>query len=294
MTVEATVSGWTGPSSATEQEKQERTERMIKQAITARPALADASISVFAKGSYANGTNVRVESDVDIAVQCHEVFFWEEAEPGAHPPISGYEGLWTPAHLREGVTAALRTGFPDQVDTTGSTAIKVHSGTARIDADVVPCFDYRFYLAGGTHREGNRIFLKSGGHADNFPAQNLENGRRKNVRTHLRYKDCVRIMKRLEVAMFADSVHREVPSFLVESLVYNCPDPLFARYSWTDRVREIIGHIWEKTQGDEPTPEGDRLLEVNECQFLFHPQQRWNRQDARDFAYAAWNYLDFG
>lgn len=69
MTLEDLLSGWTGPSSATEQDKQDRTERMIKDAIQAHEALGDCSLTVFAKGSYPNNTNVRVDSDVDIAVQ---------------------------------------------------------------------------------------------------------------------------------------------------------------------------------------------------------------------------------
>lgn len=293
MTTEATLSGWTGPSSATEQEKQERTERMVKQAIAAHSAFSGVSHSVYAKGSYPNGTNVRAESDVDIAIQCHEVLYWDEFETGTHSPGPNYEGPWTPAHWRREVTAALSAVFPGQLDTSGSTAIKVHSSSARVDADVVPCFNYRYYLP-GQYREGNRIFRTSGGHKDNFPTQNLENGRRKNVATNQRYKDCVRIMKRAEGAMVESNYHREVPSFLVESLVYNCPDDIFGRYSWIDRVKGIINHIWDKTQGDEPTEENERLLEVNKCKFLFHAAQGWSRTDAKDFAYAAWNYLDFG
>jgi tRNA nucleotidyltransferase (CCA-adding enzyme) len=72
LSLEDKLSGWTGPSSETEQDKQERTERMIRQAVDNHPAFKNCSPSVFAKGSYANNTNVKLDSGVDIAVQCHE------------------------------------------------------------------------------------------------------------------------------------------------------------------------------------------------------------------------------
>lgn len=44
MLSETTLSGWTGPSSATEQEKQERTERMVRAAIKDHPAFGSMSV----------------------------------------------------------------------------------------------------------------------------------------------------------------------------------------------------------------------------------------------------------
>ena len=88
MVSEDTLKGWTGPSSDTEQEKQERTERMVRQAIDARAAFDDCSLNIYTKGSYANNTNVRSDSDVDIAVQCQDLTYWEEQSEGAHPASS--------------------------------------------------------------------------------------------------------------------------------------------------------------------------------------------------------------
>ena len=79
--LESLLSGWTGPSSVTEQDKQDRTERMIRDAVSAHKPFEGCSLSAYAKGSYPNNTNVRTDSDVDIAVQCHDVFYWDEEEP---------------------------------------------------------------------------------------------------------------------------------------------------------------------------------------------------------------------
>ena len=100
MSLEEQLAGWTGPSSTTEQDKQERTERMVRQAIDAWPTLSAANLSIYAKGSYPNNTNVRTDSDVDIAVQCHDVVYWGEETPGVHTSSGAYTGPWTPAALR--------------------------------------------------------------------------------------------------------------------------------------------------------------------------------------------------
>ncbi|MFD8918888.1 hypothetical protein ACFV0Y_13875 [Streptomyces sp. NPDC059569] len=100
-------------------------------------------------------------------------------------------------------------------------------------------------------------------------------------------------MKRVENAMVAEGVHREVPSFFVECLVYNCPDSFFMELTWTKKVERVILHIWQELEGDEPAADSERWLEVSECKYLFHGAQDWNRQDGRDFVKAAWNYLGY-
>lgn len=264
---------------------------MIREAIKAHPAFQDYDFIVYAKGSYPNNTNVRTDSDVDIAVQCREAFYW-----GGTPKdtINPYTGTWTPPTLRSEVEKALRAKFPGQVDTSGSVAIGVATSSARVDADVVPCFTYREYFGGGGYREGTKIFKKTGGEIENFPQQHLTCGRAKNQRTNHNFKKVVRILKRVGNAMAVDRFHGEVPSFFVECLVYNCPDEIFSRSNWTDRIREMLVYIWNSTQGDNE-PAGDaRWLEVNRCKYLFYDGQPWNRRDARDFSKAAWNYLRFG
>jgi hypothetical protein len=291
MTVEETLSGWTGPSSPTEQDKQERTERMIREAVKQHPAFANCGLNVYAKGSYANNTNVHADSDVDIAVQCLDVLYWDQSAPGVYTPSGPYTGIWTPAKLRLELGAALKAKFPSQVDDSGTIAFQIKSSSARIDADVIPCFDYRYYFASGTNREGSKVFPKTGLSFENYPAQQLKSGTDKNTRTNTLYKKAVRVIKRIENAMLTNGKHREVPSYFMECLVYNCPDSVLMRSTWTERVKGILFHIWDGLQGDEPDSNADRWVEVNECKYLFSSSQKWARTDGRDFAKAAWNYL---
>lgn len=158
------------------------------------------------------------------------------------------------------------------------------------DADVVPCFSYRYYMTNG-YISGTKIFKTDGSNIVNYPNQQLENGVAKNNRTNYAYKKGVRLLKRIENAMAENRIFRELPSYFVECLAYNCPDSVYAASSWTECLRAMLYHIWDQLQGDEPST--GRWLEVNECYFLFHHEQKWNRSDGREFAKAAWNYIGF-
>jgi predicted nucleotidyltransferase len=289
--LEQQLSGWIGPSSDTEQDKQERTERMVREAVAEHAPFAQCGLRIYAKGSYANNTNVRSDSDVDIAVECIEAEYWGEAVSGARTIKSLYQGIWTPAKLRGELEAALEQKFPNSVDPSGSTAIRVHTSSARVDSDVVPCFSYRYYFAGGTSRVGTKIFKRDGKGVVNYPAQQLENGRVKNQRTDHAYKRTVRILKRIENAMVQSGASKPLASYFIECLAYNCPDSVFQGATWVGIVRSALVYIWNGLEGDEPADAALRWKEANDCFYLFHGNQPWTRASGIEFAQSAWNYL---
>lgn len=294
MVAEERLAGWTGPSSATEQDKQVRTERMIREAIDEHDGFDGyrSHFSVYAKGSYANNTNVKSDSDVDIVVECTDVCYWEEREPakGGHPASSPYTGPWTREKLREEVAAALKKKFPGSV-TEGSTAFEVDASSARVNADVVPSFTYKLYFADGSFRQGTKVFKKDGSAIVNYPKLQLERGKDKNVRTNGLYKKTVRILKRLENELVSKGLTEEVPSYLLECLIYNCDEDYFSRSTWRGTMQGCLAMIFNSTIGEEPT-EG-RWLEANGAKFLFHPNQKWTRSQVHKFASDAWDYMEF-
>lgn len=291
MSLEKQLSGWTGPSSDSEQEKQERTERMVREAINAHAPFAGCDLRVYAKGSYANNTNVRADSDVDIAVECANAIYWDEVDKGLHTPHSEYAGPWTPQKLRDELGSALAAKFKNEVDPSGSTALRVHSGSTRVDADVVPCFRFRYYVAAEECIAGTKIFKKDLSSIVNYPAQQLANGREKNRRTGYRYKKVVRILKRVGNLMDQAGMHEPPPSYFIECLPYNCPDTVYSGSNWTETVRAVLIYLRTGLEGEEPTNSEKRWLEVNECFYLFHPGQPWTRADGHAFSQAAWSYL---
>src|SRR5665647_452689 len=62
-----------------EDSKRDRTERQIRAALDASDALQGRPWRVYVKGSYANNTNVRLNYDVDIAVEYYGYFDFELA-----------------------------------------------------------------------------------------------------------------------------------------------------------------------------------------------------------------------
>lgn len=295
MVTEEQLAGWTGPSSATEQDKQERTERMIRQAIDEHDGFDGyrSDFSVYAKGSYANNTNVKSDSDVDIVVECHDQYYWEEHDPskGGHPsPRNPYTGPWTPEKLREEIAAALEKKFPGAV-TAGSTAFEVDASSARVNADVVPSFKYKLYFSDGSYRQGTKVFKKDGSSIVNYPKLQLDRGREKNVRTNGFYKKTVRILKRLENELVSKGLTEELPSYLLECLIFNCDEEYCSRSTWRGTMQGCLAQIFNSTIGDEP--DKDRWLEANGAKFLFHPSQKWTREQVHQFASDAWDYMEF-
>lgn len=263
---------------------------MVLDAIADHAPFDKCALRVYAKGSYANNTNVRADSDVDIAVECTEAVYWEQSQPGVHIPAGTYQGIWTPQKLREELTVALINKFEKGVDPSGSTAIRVHSSSARVDADVVPCFTYEYHFDKLNFLTGTKIFKVDNSTLVNYPAQQLANGKNKNLRTDLAYKKTVRILKRIENAL-AEKGAPALPSYFIECLAYNCPDAVFAEPSWTKTVREALVHIWNGLAGNEPAEQTARWREANGCVYLFHGAQSWDRAKGRAFAQGAWTYL---
>lgn len=302
MIHEAQLRQWTKPPSDSEDEKRDRTERMIRAAIDADAHLSSVGRRVFAQGSYANRTNVRNDSDIDIAVEYTDGCYTDVAHQDdqiakrAQASLPDYAGPFpTFRYYKQAVFNALVNYFGSHQVTWRNKCIEVAPSTVRLPADVVPCWSYRwFYSAGYSGRSHNGICI----YGDtgplrrivNYPDQHKANGIAKNTATGRSYKRVVRILKRVENAMVDAGAINPVPSFLIESLVYTTADSRFAHSEWRACVTDVLLHAYRATEGAEPSDEQRRLTEVNDIKFLFHPAQPWTRVQANEFAFKA---LDF-
>ena len=71
---------WTNPPSETEDEKLQNAERMVKDAINSDEKLCSMNITIFCQGSYANNTNIRLDSDIDVNVCYTDAFYYDLPE----------------------------------------------------------------------------------------------------------------------------------------------------------------------------------------------------------------------
>ena len=292
---EATFSSWGAPPSDTEQAKAENAERAVRKAIVTA-GLSD--IEVFAQGSYANRTNVRQDSDVDICVLYTGAFFPDYSlSEGLNGPVLGHSnGTYFYADFKNDVEAALVAHFGKPSVTRGKKAFDVHANTYRIDADVVPCFEHRRFM--GTPQSnwyqsppGTQLYPDDGGTIINWPRQNYANGVTKNKATGLRFKVVTRILKRLRYEMVDKGYEsaKPIPSYLIECLVWNVPDPSFGRAALKDDVQNALAHLWNETRVDESCK---KWGEINELKWLFIGQP-WTRSQVNTFLQAAWDYIGF-
>lgn len=297
---------WVQTSSSSEQDRMERAERMVVNAIDSHKPFDGyrSSFRIYAKGSYANQTNVRLDSDVDVVVESHHSYFHdfltpqiERATP-ADPGWSAYEGPWVPATWRAEVEAALKNYFgADEVDTSGEVAIMVkEKAGSRPSADIVPAFKFiRYDSPDRTVKvQGSKVFKKTSGEVVNYPSQQLKNGRDKNSqwRTNGRYKEFARALKNGENALVDARLMKAKPSYFMECLAYNVPDSDLTRSSDTSAwFRWALATLHNRLQPDEYDPE--RWVEPNELKYLFHSSQKWTVEDGRELTRTLWDYLEY-
>lgn len=288
---ESHLQSWTGRASDAEQARYDWTKDQIRQALRGGN-LERYDFAVYPKGSYPNHTNVVRDSDVDIAVELTELRRHEFIHSAAGMTIadlglSRYEGGYSLSAFKNDVQSALERQFGTAAVDRGNKAIHVRETSRSLKADVVVCQTLKSHhgRSSGDVRTGILIQPDSGREIHNFPKQHLDEGVRKNDATYRRFKRLVRIVKRLENEMVDNSVIKPVPSFLMESMVWNVPNPIFDKDTWNLRLQEALRHMFHADKSD--------WLEVNNIKYLFRAGQKWTEQQAVDFVRSAWHYMGY-
>jgi hypothetical protein len=292
------LANWTRPAFGNEEEKATYTERTIREAVQEHPLLSTLDIRVFAKGSFKNNTNVRRDSDVDVAVEYQGLIKLDYANGAnfADTGLDSYSGVFKDTGVgafKAAVGEAMRQAFgAGAVDGSGNRVFKVREGSRSLAADVIPCTTYRYYWPSGEYRQGIELILNrpDGKRQFNYPDQHYDNGVEKNLLTSKRFKRTVRILKNIEGQLVAAGEMPEVPSYFMECLAYNVSHGVYNNAdTWREIVRGVCAQIWGYSK--EPEPNVGRWLEVNGLKWLFHPEQRWTREDAQRFAEMAFGMV---
>jgi hypothetical protein len=190
---------------------------------------------IYLQGSYANATNIRADSDVDIV--CQLTSSWRrdidylstDEQLRYHGAFTSSDLSWTAFRLD--VLAVLRENFGSAVISEGSKCIKVSGSSSRLRADVLVAQEYRLYLkfpsqAEQSYVEGVTFWTSDGQQVINYPKFHRTFGQTKHAETGERYKGLVRTFKNARRRAVEDGLltHQIAPSYFVECLLYNLPN----------------------------------------------------------------------
>jgi hypothetical protein len=246
-----------------------------------------------AQGSYRYRTNVPGESDVDICALCKETFFFDLPQG----TVASQFSISTPAEYqypqyKDELTDALISHFGSAAVTRGNKAFDVRENTYRLEADVVPCFEYRLYRVDGSYIEGVAFNTDSGQFIVNWPLQNDVNGIKKNSLTGHQFKAAIRALKCMQYEMVENGLQdsQVLPSYLVQCLLWNVPNEDFNTGKMTGDIRNVLAYLYNNTRSDEQCREWG---EVNDIKYLFNTSQGWARQQVNDWTELAWQYIGF-
>ena len=299
---------WAKPPSKAEEAKGSNAAHLIGTALRSFDNLKSRDFSVLSCGSYRNNTNVKLDSDIDVAVVYNDAVYCQY--PPVGPPTSEMLGFkvaeYGMSHFRNDVEKALVAAFGRSNVVAGDKTINIRENTTRLDADVTPFLQHRCYtgqkLADGTWQFFEGAEMRPRGEQNkriiNWHQRHYDEGVKRNDATRRRFKRITRIIKRLRTEMSeagtkeARAASTTASSFLIECLVYNATDQCFniVEGSYYEDVKAVVRELWNSTKTDDSCR---GFLEVSRMKYLFHSIQPWTRSEAHVFLLHAWEHAEF-
>lgn len=201
---------------------------------------------VYLQGSYANDTNTRGNSDVDVICEMTSSVYSNRTEAENRALGIGV-GRHTLQQFRAALDRALSTYYgAGSVSFDGNKSIAVAAANGRLKSDVVPCLQYTEYNGNHVTRQGIKFYGRHNGvEYINYPKLHIERGQNKNSRqrTNGWYKPAIRMFKNARVtARELGYLGVDVPSHFVESLIFNVPDSAFGG-SYQDTFSTAVNYL---------------------------------------------------
>lgn len=295
MTVdENQLASWAKAPSETEEVKCQHTVERITNAIRSKFGY---DVSIFLQGSYKNRTNVRLDSDVDIAVR-HDGYcfskdnFLSDQEKKAF--WANFKSSdYTFSQFKDEIQECLEEKFSDGEVERKNKCVKVWKNSQRVNADVVPCFILERMKDAKTIGEaGIALIADSGGCISSFPEQHYDNGVGKNDSTNKKYKSLVRIIKNVRNQLVDDEMikEEEIPSFYLECLVWNISDSHFMKDSLWVSTRAVIATIYNDMMDLQ---KARNYAEVSDLKWLFRWKPKISPEQAKIFMQKAWDFIGY-
>lgn len=279
--------------------KAQYTYQQIQKALAASNVSQVKGCEIYLQGSYANSTNIRIDSDIDVVVQLNTTFAYgleRLTEPQktifhkVYPNTATYR--WS--DLRRDVINTLVSFFgAHKIDTSGNKSIKLIGDVNLSNVDIIPCLQYRNYNSFDINNqndfvEGMRFWtIKENTEVINYPKVHKRHGEDKNAqhRTDEMYKDTVRVVKHIRRRLVDEQSFdpKKAPSYFIESAIYNAPDTHFEG-NHQSALATVLDFLLRQCNAD-------RLVTVSHEHLLFGSDLwQWNKPDASDFLNAVEDY----
>ena len=290
---EETLKAWSKPASETEETRIANAIKMIKEAIQNYDNLKYKDIEIFVQGSYANNTNVRAKSDVDVCVMLKDTFYREYPDGYTKEHYGFTTGTNSFDEFRKDVINALKSKYGSENIKPGNKSIKMESTSYRVEADAVPAFQYRNYkiinsIDKNRFVEGIKFYSNTKNEVINYPKEHIESGKTKNTNTQRRYKRTARIFKRIRHQMIQEGipVKKCISSFLIESLLFNVSNNYFScDEPWNSKIQNIIAYIHNDKK--------ENYVEVSNRLKLFDDTKKWNIESVDKFLKQMYKFLGY-
>lgn len=291
---ESQLESFTKPISDTEEQRCKNMINMVKDAIrsyyeqTYDYKMKPENYEIFLQGSYANNTNVKQNSDVDICVMYKNVFRYRVPE-GCSLDGKYANSTLQYMELRNSIKQALIKKFGISRVVDKNKAIRISSNTYTTNADVVVAFQYRYYINQNNYKEGIAYTALDGTNVVNYPKIHIENGNKRNTETNYMYKKMVRVFKKIMYEMQEDNItiSKEAKGFVLECMCYDYPsDKLYSHIDtkYTDNLKNMIDYYLNNSMS--------YWKEVNEIKLLFGIDKGKSEKYYKDFISEMKRYIN--
>jgi len=228
---------WSHPGAI---DSSKKTYASVQYALGQSQRLALHSYEIFLQGSYGNDTNIRSDSDVDVAVVLNDAFRRNLSQLTASDLLLYNSSFSTATYafpqFRKDVLDQLNGYYGKALVIEGKNSIKLKPASGRLGADVIVSLEHRWYIRfNGLHDQsfvqGIAFDRTDGVSITNYPKLHSANCTAKHKATSSWFKPTVRIFKNMrrrlvEIGALANGI---APSYFIECLAYNVPNECFGR-----------------------------------------------------------------
>ncbi|MDD5628848.1 MAG: hypothetical protein PHU21_07280 [Elusimicrobia bacterium] len=255
----------------------------VREALTAEDSslVWEAKMEIFLQGSYANGTNLSADGNVDMAVMLTSPFSQDFGfMAGMGSDTSQLQSAL--ADFRLSVLGSLRARFGLANVEDRPECLFVAPRTGRLGVNVHVVLQHRLYTSfsgtgGGDFLEGITYWGPDGRQVVGYPKSHCARGAAKDAATRGWFKSAVRMFKNARLWMVNQSMLEAAAAhpYFVECLIYNVPDQFFGG-SCRDCFIAIVNWLGKANLQGCKVQSGEGLL-------LGSGASQWAEADARAF-----------